>query len=216
MGLKAGPTGMGAAGGGQTNTISSDGGGLGITSTIPKVGVDLRVRSLAATLPLSVAQVANLITLTIAALVNADIAAGAGIALSKLERIHGFMGTSQNNSSGNTVLFVSINGSGAAIGSATEANVDQVIDFAFTVRRLTVWVETNSKDQDVPMIGRDDGGDITNMTVTALAGVTGSLTTGAISDAVASGSLCAFEIDRSACTSGSMELGSISTEYSLD
>ena len=40
--------GLAGAGGGQTNTHSSDGGGLALTAAVTKVGVDLRLVSLAA------------------------------------------------------------------------------------------------------------------------------------------------------------------------
>jgi len=69
---------------GEDNTISADGGGLALTATVTKVGVDLRVRSIAATSPLNVAQAGDLITMTIDGLVNADIAAAAAIAVNKL------------------------------------------------------------------------------------------------------------------------------------
>jgi len=54
----------GGAGGGESNTISSDGGGLGLTATVPKVGIDLRVRSLAAGAGITVGEAADLITIT--------------------------------------------------------------------------------------------------------------------------------------------------------
>jgi len=49
---------------GEANTISSLGGGLGLTATVDKVGIDLRVRSLAAGAGICVAQAADLITIT--------------------------------------------------------------------------------------------------------------------------------------------------------
>ena len=85
--LRADGTWISPSGAGEQNTISSDGGGLGLTATISKVGVDLRVRSLAATSPLNVAEATDLITFTIDLLVNADIAASAGIVNSKLADI---------------------------------------------------------------------------------------------------------------------------------
>jgi len=88
MGLKAGPTSSaGGGGGGQSNTILALGGGVALTATVTKVGVQLQVRSIAATSPLNVAQAADLITITIDALVNADIAAAAGILVNKLEAL---------------------------------------------------------------------------------------------------------------------------------
>ena len=62
--LRADGTFASPSGAGEQNTISSDGGGLGLTATISKVGVDLRVRSLAATLPISVIEATNLITIS--------------------------------------------------------------------------------------------------------------------------------------------------------
>jgi hypothetical protein len=85
--LRADGTWISPSGAGEQNTISSDGGGLGLTATISKVGVDLRVRSLAATSPLNVAEATDLITFTIDLLVNADISATAGIVNSKLADI---------------------------------------------------------------------------------------------------------------------------------
>jgi len=187
MGLKAGPTSSaGGVGGGQSNTISSDGGGLGITSTVPKVGVDLRVRSLAATLPLSVAQAADLITLTIALLVNADIAAGAAIALSKLATIEIHFGSVQSAGNANTdarflPAFATFTGA-----SSTEANNENHTNAAFTLRAVSCFIVTNSKVTDSDFAFRDDSVDIGATTISAL--TTGLFETTGLSTVVASGS----------------------------
>jgi len=74
-----------ASGAGEANTISSLGGGtVQLVATIPKLLVDLRVKSLSVSAPINVTDVADLITLALDPLVNADIAAGAAIAISKL------------------------------------------------------------------------------------------------------------------------------------
>lgn len=74
-----------ASGAGEANTISSLGGGtVQLVATIPKLLVDLRVKSLSVSAPINVTDVADLITLALDPLVNADIATGAAIAISKL------------------------------------------------------------------------------------------------------------------------------------
>lgn len=74
-----------ASGAGEANTISSLGGGtVQIVATVPKMGVDLRTKSISVSAPINVTDVADLITFGLDALVNADIAGGAAIALTKL------------------------------------------------------------------------------------------------------------------------------------
>jgi len=70
------------AGGGEANTSSNSGAGDGWA--LAKVGVDLPFKSLITTAPISTTVNAADLTLVLAALVNADIAAGAAIAYSKL------------------------------------------------------------------------------------------------------------------------------------
>jgi len=73
---------------GEANTISSLGGGtVQLVATIPKLGVDLRTKSLSVSAPINVTDAADLITLALDLLVNADISASAAIALSKLQNI---------------------------------------------------------------------------------------------------------------------------------
>jgi len=77
MGIKAGPlSSAGGGGSGQSNTISSDGGGTALTAAVPKVGVDLRIISLAATGIISFSLAADLLTIGSDPIVNADLAAG--------------------------------------------------------------------------------------------------------------------------------------------
>lgn len=77
-----------ASGAGEANTISSLGGGtVQLVATIPKLLVDLRVKSLSVSAPINVSDVADLITLALDPLLNADISPSAGIQLSKLETI---------------------------------------------------------------------------------------------------------------------------------
>jgi len=74
-----------ASGAGEANTISSLGGGtVQLVATIPKLLVDLRVKSLSVSAPINVSDVSDLITLALDPLVNADISGAAAIALTKL------------------------------------------------------------------------------------------------------------------------------------
>jgi len=83
------------AGGGEANTSSNSGAGDGWA--LAKVGVDLPFKSLITTAPLSTTVNANDLTLVIALLVNADIAAGAAIATSKLADSANFILGNGNN-----------------------------------------------------------------------------------------------------------------------
>jgi len=74
--------GAGAAGG-EANTISSLGGGTLLTAAVPKSGVNLQIVSIATTAPIAHVSAADLITFSLNPLVNADIAVGAEIAVSK-------------------------------------------------------------------------------------------------------------------------------------
>lgn len=77
-----------ASGAGEANTISSVGGGtVQIVATVPKVGDDLRTKSISVSAPINVSDISDLITFGLDPLVNADIAAGALISLSKLQTI---------------------------------------------------------------------------------------------------------------------------------
>lgn len=74
-----------ASGAGEDNTISSIGGGtIQLVATIPKLGVDLRTKSLSWLAPIIVSDVADIITIRLALLNNVDISSGAAIALNKL------------------------------------------------------------------------------------------------------------------------------------
>jgi len=209
MGIKAGPTSSASGGGsGQNNTISADGGGLALTATVPKVGVDLRVRSVAATLPLSVAQVADLITLVIALLDNDDIAAAAGIEVNKLEALtanrnvitdgSGFLDTEvaptpapvfQCFGAGDTP------GSGASefyspvsiSGSSNELVRSGITPIAFVASNFAARVRLNTRDAITTFnfrVGLADG----NMTMTIAASTTGTVT-----DVVNTDSVAAFD-----------------------
>ena len=65
-----------AGGGGEINTHSSDGGGTVLTAATPKVGVDLRLVSIATTGPLTHSVTTDLMTFDINDLVDADLATG--------------------------------------------------------------------------------------------------------------------------------------------
>jgi len=198
MGFGRDTGGSSGGGSGQNNTISSDGGGLDITATISKVGVDLRVRSLAGTLPLSVAQVADLITITIAGLVNADIASGANIALSKLEPIVNQFDFSRRTTYSNNALFFANPYAGGEIMTESLANV--AIERDLTIVRAKHQTYNNTKDATTVMGFRDDGVTVANVSI--LGGVTAWTDTGVISVSVASGSLINFIVDTTSSISG--------------
>jgi len=74
-----------ASSAGEANTISSLGGGtVQLVAGVPKLGVDLRTKSLSVSAPINVTDAADLITLALDPLVNADISGTALIAFSKM------------------------------------------------------------------------------------------------------------------------------------
>lgn len=70
---------------GELNTISSLGGGIPITATIPKVGVDLQTISIATTNPITSNSVADLLTFSLNPITDVDISNIAEISVSKLQ-----------------------------------------------------------------------------------------------------------------------------------
>lgn len=110
----------------------------------------------------------------------------------------------------NNALYVPINSEGSLISSTTEAAVDLTLDFGFTVRRDRAIVVTNTKSADSMLAFRDDGSSVGALTIGA--GATGEFDSGALSVAVASGSLCNFLRDTSASGSGSLNYKQI-VEY---
>lgn len=115
-----------ASGAGEANTISSLGGGtVQLVATIPKLLVDLRVKSLSVSAPINVTDAADLITLALDPLVNADISGAAAIALSKLANI-------------NTSRLLGRQSAGA--GAIEEISVDTSLEFiaGLVLRRAAI------------------------------------------------------------------------------
>ena len=176
-------------GSGEANTISSQGGGLGLTATTDKVGVDLRVRSLSATSPLTVAQASDLITI-------------AGT-------FNFIAGLHQASISTNALLFGMFGGNGV---TTTESDQTITMAYALTVIRITVIVTTNTKDGATVMGVRDDGATLAG-TVSVGAGLTGKFDSGAVSNSIASGSLVCQSLDGSASTTGSIGLSALLIQF---
>jgi len=72
------------AGGGEANLIASLGGGTVLTAGVPKSGITLQTVSIATTAPIAHAVATDLLTISLNALVDADISGSADIAKSKI------------------------------------------------------------------------------------------------------------------------------------
>ena len=130
--------------------------------------------------------------------------------------VSGTFSSSHTTSPTESVVFFALNGGGGGSVTATEANVDHIFDFAFVIKRVSIWCGTNGKDEASTYIIRDDGVDVTNTNISIPAGSTGQFTTGVITEAIASGSACNVERDTSASgDSGSIAIQSYSTGYIL-
>jgi len=139
------------AGGGEANTISSLGGGTVLTAAVPKSGVNLQTVSIATTAPIAHSVTTDLLTFTLNPLVDADIAVGAEIAVSKL-------------ADGNPGQFIRTDAAGTGVEYADDiASITFIIDGGGTV--LTTGVHG---DLEIPY-------NCTIERVTLLADQTGSV-----------------------------------------
>ncbi len=107
-------------------------------------------------------------------------------------------------SSGNTVAFMAPLDGHVNSSSATETDMNLIIDKPFTIRRIRGHINTNSKNAETTMLIRDDAADITGTSIAIAASTTGKFDSGALSLNVVSGSAIAWELDRTASASGSI------------
>jgi len=206
MGIKAGPTSSAGGGGsGQNNTISSQGGGTLLTAAVPKVGVDLRVISLAASGLISFNLAADLLTIDTNLIVNADIDAAAAIAITKLAVLTGsrnvittaggvlstevaptpapvffFIGAGDTPGSGASEFYSPVSIS----GSSNELVRSGICPIAFVASNFCVRVRLNTRDALTTFnfrVALADG----NQVVTIAASTTGSVQDTVNTDSVA-------------------------------
>jgi hypothetical protein len=114
-----------------------------------------------------------------------------------------FLGADHTATAHTTFVFAALGFGNNNKYDATEASVDIPVHMAFTLVRGTYNVQFNSANATAVLTFRDDGANKANVTTTV--GVTGAYDTGAISESVASGSLCNWGLDASSVSSG--ELG---------
>jgi len=89
----------------------------------------------------------------------------------------------------------------AFVGDTAEANAVITFDWAITLKRIYLRVETNSKNGSTVIGYRDDG--VTVASITVAASTTGEFDTGDITVLVDSGSLVNWIMNYTASTSGS-------------
>jgi len=92
-------------------------------------------------------------------------------------------------------------------GETTESNATNEINFAFTITRMSVKIFVGPSTISFDLNFRDDGGNASTLTISDL--TTGIIETGAITDAVAAGSLCCFNLTQG---NGTTQFGSITAE----
>lgn len=109
-------------------------------------------------------------------------------------------GSGQNNKSANNLNFNPIGASGVPDGGE---NILLAIDFAFEIQRHRCGVTSNSKDATTTFHIRDDASNVTTITVTAAS--TGRFDSGALTVAVASGSIIGPACDTSGSTTGTIK-----------
>ena len=78
----------------------------------------------------------------------------------------------------------------------TESEGTGFLGFAFTVKRVTVHIGTNTSDGILNIVMRDDGVDVPNTTVNIPAATTGSFDSGIITEAIAALSLINIKFTR--------------------
>lgn len=149
--------------------------GVGAGLALPKVGVDVPFKSLIATAPLVI--VSNPTNITIST-------------TQKNTFVMGFMTDSELVT--NDLRFYGVFSND---DTGTESNSTGFLAFAFTLVRVTLRINTNSKSQATVFVNRDDGVDVPNTEFTIAGGVTGSFDSGAISETIAANSLINFEAD---------------------
>lgn len=171
-------------GAGEANTSSNVGTGAGLA--LPKVGVDLPFKSLIGTAPIIITSNPTDITISLTPQPNTfilgymdDLFLGAGVQ---------FEGIFSNDP------------------TSTEFSAQGFLAFAFTIKRFTIHIGTNSSDNVIIFSVRENGVDVPNTIITIPAGATGSFDSGAISESIASSSLINFRSDRT----GSSSLGDFS------
>ena len=87
----------------------------------------------------------------------------------------------------------------------TEADSQLPINFAFQITRNGVNVQANTRDATTTFAFRDDGSSVASITIAA--STTGRVDSGALTDDVASGSLCTYLQDLSTGTTGTQDMG---------
>lgn len=113
--------------------------------------------------------------------------------------------------SANSNTFYSVADASSSVGSTTESAVDGVIlNFNIMITRFTVAVTTNSKSNDATIAIRDDGADVSRLTISA--GSTSDKDSGALSVIVAAGSKLTWNRDTSASASGTLAFAAM-VEY---
>jgi len=108
------------------------------------------------------------------------------------------MTAAQASNSGNHVRFIPF----SATVDATEADATVTLNFGFVIREIIATIGNNNKNADSIFGFRDDGSTIESVTIGA--GLTGEFSTGIISTAVQTGSVCSIIKDTTASASGNM------------
>jgi len=88
------------------------------------------------------------------------------------------------------------------IAVATEANYQITIDWALTIKRILIRMETNTKNAATVIACRDDGVSVASISIAA--STTGEFDTGDITVLILTGSLVNWLIDTSASVSGAI------------
>ena len=121
-------------------------------------------------------------------------------------------GASVNSYSDNSPQFVGWE-SGGGSRTSTEVNAQLTFQTAFTLKRLSIACETNSKNADTSLNFRDDSSTV-GLTCTIGSSTTGLFSGASDSTAVGAGSNCNFQLDTSSSGSGNLSVNGLMVEIS--